>query len=421
MADRRDKGETSQSPRSLWQIPAVSDAAPSPLLSPDPPRRDKGIMVTAAVSVALHLLVLALLFLPRPPPSEATEPRSIAVELVPPPPSELSSEQPVSSEAPSSELSSQPPSSEQPSSVPPSSEAPSSADSSAPVVSALQSSEAPSSAPSAEASSMAQASSAEPSGASSAEPSSAEPSSGEPPSGHLPSGEPSSAAVAASASSAEAPKVPPARPIVIPVGPEAASSELASSMADVSGEASSDAASELPSEAASSAEPASEEVLTASGEGANDGVDTAVASASASAEDNAQGDAPPPPGSLLAAKRFYLSAMLDAPAMAQMKAALKKLPPEKRLAQTCNLETIGQIGNAGRGLSPNALVGNAFAAPVTTATTYSAANAAFRSGSKWYGIAYDCTLSKDLTKVTKFSFRIGGDVTAAMTAKFGKQ
>lgn len=150
-------------------------------------------------------------------------------------------------------------------------------------------------------------------------------------------------------------------------------------------------------------------MLTAEGEGASDGVDPAAASG------------PPPPAQdlLHAAKRFYLKDLLNAPALARTREALKKLPPEKRVAQTCNLEAIGQIGNAGGDFNPDALVASAFAKPAVNGTTYSVSNGAFRSGQTWHVIAYECTLSKDFGAVTHFSFHIGSDVTATMQARFG--
>jgi hypothetical protein len=127
----------------------------------------------------------------------------------------------------------------------------------------------------------------------------------------------------------------------------------------------------------------------------------------------------PPGGALHAAKHFYLEAMLNAPALAKARKALKTLPPDKRLAQTCNIEAIAQLGNAGRGYNPDALVASAFAVPRIAGTTYSVVNGAFRSKQKWVGVAYTCTLSKDMSAVTAFSFHLGVDVTAAMEARFG--
>ena len=122
---------------------------------------------------------------------------------------------------------------------------------------------------------------------------------------------------------------------------------------------------------------------------------------------------------LHAAERFYSADMLDAPALAKVRDVLKTLPPEKRVAQTCNIEAIGQIGNAGKGFSPDAIVANAFAKAEVTASSYTVSNGAFRSGKTWHAVAYTCTLSDDLSAVASFAFHIGGEVTAAMQARAG--
>jgi hypothetical protein len=124
-------------------------------------------------------------------------------------------------------------------------------------------------------------------------------------------------------------------------------------------------------------------------------------------------------GALHAARRFYLDAVLDAPAMARAREAIRKLPPEKRLVQTCNIEAVGQLGNAGRGFSPDAVVANAFVPPVASGSSFTVTGGAFRSGGKWYALAYACTLSQDMDAVTAFSYRIGGDVTATLQPKMG--
>ena len=162
-------------------------------------------------------------------------------------------------------------------------------------------------------------------------------------------------------------------------------------------------------------------MLTASGGDANDGADQSASGVSSEAP-RSLADGPPPPAEdmLHAAKRFYLSEMLDQAALAKARDALKKLPPEKRLVQTCNIEAIGQIGNAGRGFQPDAMVANAFAAPVVNGVNYSVSNGAFRSGKKWYSIAYECTLNKAMTAVSGFKYRIGAEVTDAMVARYGK-
>ncbi len=315
----------------------MNDALPDSM-NPRHSKSDRRIVLTAALSVALHLALIGWLVLPRLQLPEPTEPPAITVDLVLP---ELgSSVEPASSSVPQS----------------------------------------------------------------SQEPESSEPES----SAAASSAEAASSAAAAPASSV-APPEPPARgrPVVIPVGPSEMSSEPESS-----------AASEIASaEAASAASEVS--ALSTTDAGAADAIVETSASeavASASAE-----PAPPITGALHTAKRFYLDAILGAPAMARARDAIKKLPPEKRLTQTCNIEAVGQVGNAGRGFEPDALVADAFAPPAidTGASSVSVSGGAFRSGQKWYGIAYSCTLGKDLASVKSFSYRIGEDVTAALKPRLG--
>ncbi|MEP7239762.1 MAG: DUF930 domain-containing protein [Devosia sp.] len=107
--------------------------------------------------------------------------------------------------------------------------------------------------------------------------------------------------------------------------------------------------------------------------------------------------------------------MLKAPGLAQAKGVLKKLPPERRLAQTCNIEATGQAAAAG--YPADAIIPNAFAAPSIAGTTYTVFGGAFRADGNWRRIAYECTLTKDLTDVARFSLHIGADVTAEMQAR----
>ena len=125
-------------------------------------------------------------------------------------------------------------------------------------------------------------------------------------------------------------------------------------------------------------------------------------------------------GARRSAKRFYLEAMLSVPSMARARAMLETLPPDKRLAQTCNIEALAQIGNAGERFTPDVVMAEAYARSEMTGTHLAASGAIFRSGERWYGLAFDCTLSDDLTSVTAFSYRLGTDVTDAVLARLSK-
>jgi hypothetical protein len=119
-------------------------------------------------------------------------------------------------------------------------------------------------------------------------------------------------------------------------------------------------------------------------------------------------------GELNVAESFYLAEILGSARMANAREALDGLPPDKRLAQTCNIEAVGQVGSMGRGFAPDAVIAEAFSPAVISGTRLVANGAIFRSAEKWYALAFDCTLSGDLTAVTAFSFRLGPDVTSVV-------
>lgn len=328
---------------------------------------------TIALSAGLHLLVLALVLYPPLQPLEAQAPPAVDVDVVTP--SQMasleSSSAPQSSAAPSSDAASSEPASAAPSALPP------------------------------------------PTTSSTAEPPSAPPSRPPPP----------RASPAKSSSASPTSSEAPSGRAVVPVGPAASVSEE-----DGSGEASadeasaSDSASGAPTETAASsvaADPIAS-LLAVEGVAKEDvASSTAEAAASASSVEPKSPSEPKPVGggTLHAAKRFYLKEMLTAPGLAQAKQALKTLSAERRLAQTCNIEAYGQTGHAGYGT--DAIIANAFAPPAISGTTYTVTGGAFRSGGNWYRLAYRCALSKDMTSVTSFSFHIGADVTAQMTARLG--
>jgi uncharacterized protein DUF930 len=336
--------------------------------------KDRRMVVTAGVSALVHLLVLGVLFLPVLPLATPGGPEAVAVDIVTS--KELASlESAASSSAPASLQ-------------PPSSEASSEASSRAP---------APL-----------------PSGGSPSSSTSAQP----PPPPPAPK-----ASTASTPSSGEpASRAPSSARLVIPVGSAESSSEAQSSGLTSSDGTSSEASENIASSQADTASSASADTTPtalAAGDSA-DGLAPAsdAQTAGASSASALEAGKPPKPvggGSLHPATAFYLKEMLRAPGLAQAKATLKTLSPERRLAQTCNIEAYGQAGHAG--YQPDAIIANAFA-PVTSAgSTYTASGGAFRSEGNWYRIAYQCVLTRDMSDVVSFSFHIGADVSAEMTAR----
>ena len=394
MTECGGKGETySLLPISSWQGPRMTDDAPilPPFATPvdAPVRRAGRMLATVAVSGVLHLLVLGWLLLPPAPPREPGQPPAVNVDLVRPPSAASSLDLSLSSEAQRPSSAETPSLQDLPSSKAPASDGALSSEQAPPLGASAP--EGPVSVASAERESSG-ASAKElvsfSQGVSATEPSSAEPASAEPPSGKSQPPQASSD-TAASEPPASPPPAPRSRPLIIPVGPSEAGSAETASAPDASNETS---------------------VLATIGPDAGGAADEASGEAV---------PAPPAPDMLHAAERFYSADMLDAPALAKVRDVLKTLPPEKRVAQTCNIEAIGQIGNAGKGFSPDAIVANAFAKAEVTASSYTVSNGAFRSGKTWHAVAYTCTLSDDLSAVASFAFHIGGEVTAAMQARAG--
>lgn len=348
----------------------MSDITPPEQKLVDPPRRERALVWTALVSLALHAGVLVvILWSPLRDAMEAAPTQAIEVELVPPPEAEAS---------------------EQDASETPSPDAASSSE-----MASAETSEADAAAPSPSAPSATETSEAPPPGTQ------------EPP--RTPLAEPaetvaapgsSPAPAAAEASTSPPVETPPATQA--PGGPPP---------------------TPLPRPASRTSEPGAEGTAAPSGE--------PVAALEADTGE-AEGDVP---GALSAepavaalelgetrnAQRFYLEAMLSEPSLARVRDMLETLPREKRLSQTCNIEALAQIGNSGEGFAPDVVMTDAYAMSEMTGTRLSATGAIFRSKDKWYGVAFDCTLSDDLTQVTGFSYRLGADVTEAVLARLGQR
>jgi len=330
------------------------------------------MLMTAAVSTLVHLLALGVLFLPSLALAPPEPPQAVTVDIVTS--RDLASLESAASSAPAS---SQPPSAE---------------------TSSAGGSSAPSQPP------------ASSGGASSVASTTPPPKSG------------ASTAASAARTSAEPASAGASGKLVIPVG-----SAESSAAAESSGSTSNDAASSeaSTSTASSEAEAASSapadttpSTLTAAGSAAGAAPDSQEETAGTSSASKENAAKPPKPvggGVLHAAKAFYLAEMLRAPGLAQAKATLKKLSPERRLAQTCNIEAYGQIGHAG--YQPDAIIANAFAPVASGGSTYTVTGGAFRSEGNWYRIAYQCTLKPDMSDVVSFAFHVGADVTTEMTAR----
>lgn len=85
---------------------------------------------------------------------------------------------------------------------------------------------------------------------------------------------------------------------------------------------------------------------------------------------------------------------------------LKKLDPQTRLEQRCDIEAMHRLRRETR-WQPDKVLAYAFSDPVMTKTSIKAEGAAFRSHGKWYRFSFSCKTASDYLTVTSFDYKTG--------------
>jgi hypothetical protein len=88
-------------------------------------------------------------------------------------------------------------------------------------------------------------------------------------------------------------------------------------------------------------------------------------------------------------------------------AGLRRLDPDMRLEQICDLEAMDRIAREDKRFHPDRAKSNVTAPPEHLADTLKASGGAFRSAGRWYAFAFVCKGSADHLAVTAFDYRIG--------------
>lgn len=106
---------------------------------------------------------------------------------------------------------------------------------------------------------------------------------------------------------------------------------------------------------------------------------------------------------------FFL-ATLQVNAMSPLlREELKRLDPQTRLEQRCDIEAMESIAKATR-FSPDKAIAYAFADPITTKDSINAKGAAFRANGKWYHFSFFCLGTPDHLGIIKFDYHLGPKV-----------
>jgi len=116
-------------------------------------------------------------------------------------------------------------------------------------------------------------------------------------------------------------------------------------------------------------------------------------------------------GEVWAQSRVILSSQeLADPRNRKTAEVLKRLEPQTRLQQLCNLEAILQINRQYEGYGVDFVVAYAKEAVVRKSDAIIARGAAFHSNGRWYNLAFECQLSANQRDVARLKFKLGDTI-----------
>lgn len=113
---------------------------------------------------------------------------------------------------------------------------------------------------------------------------------------------------------------------------------------------------------------------------------------------------------------------MAAPALAmdpRFAASLKRLDPQTRLEQICDLEAMSRIDRDASPHHPDRAKTDVLSHPRHAGDTVTGSGGAFRSKGKWYAFSFTCKGSPDHMKVLSFSYRIGEPIPESKWAALG--
>jgi len=123
-----------------------------------------------------------------------------------------------------------------------------------------------------------------------------------------------------------------------------------------------------------------------------------------------------------AAVALALILLTAAPSLAmdpRFAASLKKLDPQTRLEQVCDLEAMSRIDRDANPYHPDRAKTDVVSHPVHTGDTVKGSGGAFRSKGKWYSFSFSCKGSPDHMQVLSFSYKIGDLIPESKWAALG--
>lgn len=100
-------------------------------------------------------------------------------------------------------------------------------------------------------------------------------------------------------------------------------------------------------------------------------------------------------------------------------ASLKKLDPETRLEQVCDLEAMSRIDRDANTYHPDRAKTDVSSHPQHVGDTVTGKGGAFRSKGRWYSFSFTCKGTPDHMQVLAFSYKIGELIPESKWAALG--
>jgi len=100
-------------------------------------------------------------------------------------------------------------------------------------------------------------------------------------------------------------------------------------------------------------------------------------------------------------------------------ASLKKLDPDTRLEQVCDLEAMNRIAKDPNPYRPDRAKTDVISHPSHRGDTVTGKGGAFRSKGRWYSFSFTCKGSPDHMSVQAFSYKIGDPIPESKWAAYG--
>jgi hypothetical protein len=104
---------------------------------------------------------------------------------------------------------------------------------------------------------------------------------------------------------------------------------------------------------------------------------------------------------------------------ARFAAALKRLDPQTRLEQVCDLEAMSRISRDPNPYRPDRAKTDVLSHPKHAGDTVTGSGGAFRSKGKWYAFSFTCKGTPDHMTVMSFTYKIGAPIPESKWAALG--